>query len=56
MKAKHLIAAFAVPAVTGCSVFAQEFVAPNANFVSTRTPYEGEQQHCDLRAQNPAQR
>jgi hypothetical protein len=38
MKAKHLIAAVAVFAAAG-SVFAQqtEFVAPDANFVSTKT-------------------
>jgi Domain of unknown function (DUF4148) len=38
MKAKHLIAAVAVFAATG-SVFAQqtEFVAPEANFVSTKS-------------------
>jgi hypothetical protein len=39
MNAKHLIAAFAVLAATG-SVFAQEFVAPDAGFVSTRTRAE----------------
>jgi len=39
MNAKHLIAAFAVLASTG-SVFAQEFVEPGVNFVSTRTRAE----------------
>jgi hypothetical protein len=39
MNAKHLVAAFAVFAATG-SVLAQEFVAPDANFVSTRTRAE----------------
>jgi len=36
MNAKHLVAAFAFLATTG-SVFAQEFVVPDANFVSSRT-------------------
>lgn len=39
MNAKHLVAAFAVLAATG-SVFAQDFVTPDANLVSTRTRAE----------------
>jgi hypothetical protein len=39
MNAKHLVAAFAVFAATG-SVFAQDFVAPDANSSLTRTRAE----------------
>lgn len=39
MNAKHLIAAVAVLAATG-SAIAQEYVAPDANFVSTKSRAE----------------
>jgi len=39
MNAKHFIAAFAVLAANGAA-FAQEFVEPGVNFVSTRTRAE----------------
>jgi hypothetical protein len=49
MNAKHLVAAFAVFAAAG-SVFAQEFVVPDANFVSTRTRAEVKAEIAQARA------